>query len=141
MLLAPVHDLAELVPVVNVLVLQVLHGRAGDDEAVVVLVAEGVERVVELDEVVLGDVGGLVGGDAHEVAAHLQRGLGDEAQDLGLGLDLGGHEVEDRHAQGTNLLVAGHLLLKGEDALLLEDGLGGQAVGDVDGHASSVSAA
>ena len=34
-----------------------------------------------------------------------------------------------------------HLLLEGEDALLLEDGLGGQAVGDVDGHADSVSAA
>ena len=117
-----------------------LDGGAGDDETVVVLVAEGVEGVVELDQVVLGDVRGLVSGDAHEVAAHLQRGLGDESQDLRLGLDLGGHEVEDGHAQGTNLLVARDLLLEREDSLLLENRLGGQAVGDVDGHADSVSA-
>jgi len=73
--LAPVHDLAELVPVVHVLKGHVLHGGAGDDEAVVILVLEGLEGVVELHQVVGRDVRGLVAGDAHEVAAHLQRGL------------------------------------------------------------------
>ena len=92
-LLAPVHDAAVLVPVVDLLEGQVLHRRARDDEAVVVAVGEGVEGLVELDQVVGRDVLGLVGGDPHEVAIHLDRRLGDEPQNLSLGLDLGGHEV------------------------------------------------
>lgn len=134
MRLAPVHDLAELVPVVDVLKRHVLHGGAGHNEAVIELAAEGVESVVELNQVVGAHVGGLVAGDAHEVAAHLQRGLGDEAQDLGLGLHLGGHEVQDGHAKRADLLGLGDLLLQGKDALLVQDLLGGESVGDVDGH-------
>ncbi len=129
----PIHDFAELVPVVHVLKGHLLDGRAGDDEAVVVVDLEGLEGVVELHQVV-GGVRGLVGGDAHEVHAHLQRRLGDEAQDLRLGLDLGGHEVEQADVERANLLLAGHVFLKREDALLLQNALGGQAVGNVDGH-------
>lgn len=132
--LAPVNDLAELVPVVDVLKRHVLHGGAGHNEAVIELVAEGVESVVELNQVVGAHVGGLVAGDAHEVAAHLQRRLGDEAQNLGLGLHLGGHEVQDGHAQRADLLGLGDLLLQGKDALLVQDLLGGKSVGNVDGH-------
>lgn len=132
--LAPVNDLAELVPVVDVLKRHVLHGGAGHNEAVIELVAEGVESVVELNQVVGAHVGGLVAGDAHEVAAHLQRGLGDEAQDLGLGLHLLGHEVQDGDAQRADLLGLGDLLLQGKDALLVQNLLGGESVGDVDGH-------
>ena len=134
MRLAPVNDLAELVPVVDVLKRHVLHGGAGHNEAVIELVAEGVESVVELNQVVGAHVGGLVAGDAHEVAAHLQRRLGDEAQNLGLSLHLGGHEVQDGHAQRADLLGLGDLLLQGKDALLVQDLLGGKSVGDVDGH-------
>ena len=132
-LLRPVHDLAQLVPVVDLLERHLLHGRTRDDEAIVVVVLEVIERVVELHEVI-GGMGGLVGRDAHEVDAHLDGRLRDEAQDLRLCLDLGGHEVEQRHMKRTNLLLASHVLLEGKDALLLEDALGGQTVGDVDGH-------
>ena len=43
-------------------------------------------------------------------------------------------EAEDGQAERTNSLVACHLLLEGEDALLVEDLLCGQAVRNVDGH-------
>jgi hypothetical protein len=134
-LLRPVDDPAELVPVVNVLEVHLLHRRTRDDKTVVVLVGKRVKRVVELHEVVLRDVRGLMRGDAHEVAAHLQRRLGDEAQNLGLGLDLGGHEVENCHPQRADLLALCDLFFESEDALLVQDLLGGQAVWDVDGHA------
>ena len=124
-LLGPFDDLAELLPVVHVLEGHLLHGRPGDDEAVVVLVAEAVEGVVELHQVVLRDVRGRVGRDAHEVAAHLQRRLGDEAQELRLGLDLGGHEVEDDDPKRADLLGGSDLLLEGEDSLGVQDPLGG----------------
>ena len=124
-LLGPVDDLAELLPVVHVLKGHLLHGRTGDDEAVIVLVAEAVEGVVELHQMVLRDVRGRVGRDAHEVAAHLQRRLGDEAQELRLGLDLGGHEVEDDDPKRADLLGGSDLLLEGEDSLGVQDPLGG----------------
>ena len=133
-LLAPVDNATELVPVVDLLERHLLHGRAGDDEAVVVVGLELVKRLVELHEVVLGGVFGLVARDAHEVAAHLQRGFRDEAQDLGLGLDLGRHQVQDRHGKRANLLLGRGLLLEREDALLVQDLLGGKAVGNIDGH-------
>ena len=60
MLLRPVDDPAELVPVVDVLEVHLLHRSARDDEAVVVLVTERIKCVVELHEVVLRDVRGLV---------------------------------------------------------------------------------
>ena len=71
--LRPVDDPAELVPVVDVLELHLLDRRAGDDEAVVVVVLERVEGVVELDQVVGAHVRRLMAAHAHEVAAHLQR--------------------------------------------------------------------
>ena len=137
MILGPVDDLAQLVPVVDLLERHLLDRRAGDDQAVVVVVPEVLERVVELDQVILGDVLRLVGRDAHEVDVHLQRRLGDQAQDLGLGLDLLGHEVEDRHAQGADVLLARGLLVQREDGLLVQRCLGGKAVGNVDGHLGS----
>ena len=133
MLLGPVHDAAELVPIVDALERHLLDGGARDDEAVIVVGLEVVERVVELHEVVRR-VRGLVARDAHEVDAHLDGRLRNEAEDLRLRFDLRGHQVEQSDAQRTDLLLASHVLLEGEDALLLEDALGGQAVWDVDGH-------
>ena len=132
--LRPVDDSAELVPVVDVLELHLLDRRAGDDEAVVVVVLERVEGVVELDQVVSAHVRRLMAAHAHEVAAHLQRRLRDQAQDLRLGLDLCGHEVQDDHAQRADLLVVRDFFLERKDALLVQGFLGGQAVGNVNGH-------
>ena len=70
--LRPVDDLAELIPVVYLLEGQLFYGRTRDDHAVVVFALEAVEGVVELNKVVLGYVGGLMGRDAHEVAIYLQ---------------------------------------------------------------------
>lgn len=132
--LRPVHDTAELVPVVDVLELHLLHRGARDDEPVVVVVLEHIKSVVELHEMVRRDVRRLVGAHAHEIAAHLQRRLRDEAQNLRLGLDLGRHKVQDDDLKGADLLPLGHVLLQREDALLVQELLGGQAVGNVDGH-------
>ena len=35
---------------------------------------------------------------------HLQRRVGQQAQQLGLGLFLGGHDIEDRDAKRTDIL-------------------------------------
>ena len=45
--LGPVHDLAELAPVVHRFKVHDLHGGTGDDEAVVILVLDLVEGGIE----------------------------------------------------------------------------------------------
>ena len=69
-LLGPIHDAAKLVPIVDALERHLLDGGARDDEAVIIVGLELVERVVELHEMVRR-VRGLVARDAHEIDAHL----------------------------------------------------------------------
>ena len=70
-LLAVIHDGAQLVPVIHILVVQVLDGRAGDDHAVKTLVLHLVEGLVEGLHVLLGRVGGVVGGGLQKGQIHL----------------------------------------------------------------------
>ena len=56
----PIHDLAELGPVVDLLERHLLHRRARDDQAVVVDIADVVERTVERLQVAGTHVRGLV---------------------------------------------------------------------------------
>ena len=135
---APLHDLDKLVPVVDVLEVHLLHGGTGNDERVVAAVAKRLEGVVELDEVVVGGVLALVARHAHEVHVHLQRRLGNEAQDLRLRLDLLGHEVEQHDPQRAHMLLGSDVLLKREDALVVKNLLGRKSGGDVDRHEGSL---
>ena len=130
----PVHDAAELVPVVDVLEIEQLHRRAGDDHAVVATILDLVECGVERLEVLLGDVFGRVAGGLQQLDLDLQRGVGQLAQDLRLGRDLGGHEIEQQHVQRADVLVHGAMLGHHEDVLVFEHFGRGQGVGDLDGH-------
>ena len=67
----PVHDLAELGPVVDLFERHLLHRRACDDQAVVVNVADVVERAVERLQVAGAHVRGLVRFGAQQVHLHL----------------------------------------------------------------------
>ena len=121
MQLAPVHNRLVLLPVVDALEGEVLNRGAGNDEAIIVLVHKMVERVVELHQVVRRHVLGLMRRHAHEVTVHLNGRLGNESQDLGFGFNFGGHEVKNGNFEWSNLLVACDLVLKREDALLMQN--------------------
>ena len=130
----PRHDLRKLVPVVHVLEVQQLHGRAGDDHAIEVLAFDLVERGVERFQMLLGHVFGLMAGRLQQAHLYLERRVGQLAHDLRLGDDLRGHEVEQQHFQGTDVLVHGAELGHHEDVLAFEDVGRGQRVGYFDRH-------
>ena len=134
----PIHDLAELGPVVDLLERHLLHRRARDDQAVVVDVADVVERAVERLQVAGTHVRGLVRFGAQQVHLHLQRRVGELAHDLRLGGDLGGHEVEDEHAQRPDVLVQRAVLGHDKDVLALELRGGREGVGNTNGHGCSL---
>ena len=101
-------------------------------------VADVVERAVERLQVTGAHVRGLVRLGTQQVHLHLQRRVGELAHDLRLGGDLGGHEVEDEHAQRTDVLVQRAVLGHDKDVLALELRGGREGVGDANGHGCSL---
>ena len=64
------------------------------------------------------------------------RGCSQQPQQLGLRLDLGGHQVEDGDLQGPDVLGLGPLVGHNEDILRFQDLDGGQVRLDADGIVS-----
>ena len=132
--LGPRHDLAQLRPVVHLLKLQVLHRRAGDDKAVIFVVLDLLKGGVEGFQMRHVGVMPHVAGCLQQLHLDLKRRVGQLAQQLGLGDDLGGHEVEDKHLQRTNILMKRPVFGHGEDVLRVQRLAGGQGVRDANGH-------
>ena len=134
---APLHDPAQLRPVVHVLKGHLFDGSPGDDHAVKFPVLQLVEGLVEGQQMFLGGVLGFVGGDHHQFQVHLQGGVAQQAAELGFGDDFGGHQIQKHDLQGTDVLGLGPSLLHDEDILILQDSGGGQVIGYLNGHAAS----
>ena len=130
----PLHDLTQLVPILHLGEVQVFHRRAGDDHAVVFPPADLIEGGVKGLQVVLVDVLGTITGSPEQLYLDLEGRVGQLAQDLCLGDDLGGHQVEDEHLQGPDILVQSPVFGHDEDILPLQGGAGGEGVGNFDGH-------
>ena len=64
----------------------------------------------------------------------LERRVGELAQQLGLGDDLSGHQIQDKQVQRADVLMDGAVFSHDKDVLALQNGPGGQRVGDLDGH-------
>lgn len=78
------------------------------------------ERAIERLQVIFGHVRRLVAHRAQQLDLDLQRGVGQLSHNLRLGGDLCGHEVQDEHAQGANVLMQRAVLGHDEDVLALE---------------------
>ena len=77
---APLHDLAQLVPVADLLELQVLDRRAGDDHSIKVFFLDVVEHFIELEQVLGGGIFGGVGGGLQQLHINLQGGIAEHPQ-------------------------------------------------------------
>ena len=81
---------------------------------------------------ILGDMAGGV----QQFHLYLKGGVGELAQQLRLGHDFSGHQVENQEIQRTDILVNGPVLGHDKDVFALQGGSGGQGIGDFDGHNS-----
>ena len=121
----PVHDPAQLRPVVHVGEVVVLHRGAGDNHAVVLPVLDLVKGGVEGGQVVRVSVLGDVAGHLKQLHLDLERRVGQLAQQLGLSDDFGGHQIEDEQVQRAHVLVDGPVLGHNEDIFSLQRSSGG----------------
>ena len=136
----PIENPLELLPVIDLLERHMLHRGARHHKTVVIVVLQRVKRLVELHQVIGRHMRRLVGGGLHEVDLHLQRALGDEPEQLCLGLDLLRHKIQDHQFERADALTLRLGLLQSEDALRIEDISGRQATGDLDRHGSYYAA-
>ena len=75
-----------------------------------------------------------MGGGVQQLHVHLEGGVPQEPEQLGLGLGLGGHEVEDGYFQRADVLHGGPLAGHDEDVLGLQHLDGWQVGLDTYGH-------
>ena len=65
---------------------------------------------------------------------HLQRRVGKQAQELGFGRDLGGHEIQNSNTQRTNILMRGAVFIHDENIFALQSRAGGEGGGNFYRH-------
>ena len=75
-------------------------------------------------------------GHLEQLHLHLEGGVGQLAQQLGLGDNLGGHQVEQQQIQRAHVLMDGPVLGHDKDIFALQGSPGRQGVGNFDWHKS-----
>ena len=130
----PVHDLAQLIPVVHVGEVQIFHRSPGDDHAVVIPVFDLVKGGIEGGQMFRVGVLRDMAEGVEQLHLYLQGGVGQLPQQLSLGHDLRGHQIQDQQLQRADVLVHGPVLCHDKDIFALQSGGGGQRVGNFDWH-------
>ena len=93
-----------------------------------------VEGLIKSEQMILGCIFGYISTGLHQLQPHLQRGVAQKAAQLGLGDDLGGHQVQHHDLQRTNVLGAGSALFHHEYIFLLQRFCRRQVIGNLNGH-------
>ena len=132
--LGPVEDLGQLLPVGDVLEVEQLDRRAGDDQPVELARARLGEGLVEGGHVLVRGIARAVLGHADEREFDLERRRADDPGDLGFGLDLLRHQVYQPDLERADVLAQRRLLGHHHHALARQHVMGGQVLGDLDGH-------
>lgn len=128
------HDVQQFLPVVHLFEGQMLHGSPGDDHAVEAAVADLAEGLVETLQMLQGRILGLMLRRAQQGDVDLQGRVAQQAQQLCLGGDLGGHEVDDHDVQRTDVLADGAFVGHDKDVFTFQSAACRQVGGNLDGH-------
>lgn len=91
--LAPLHNVAELIPVVHLMEIQIFHGSSGDDHAVKILRAHlGEGRIKGVQMAAVGVMTHITGG-SQQLDLNLERCVGELTQELRFGHNFCRHQV------------------------------------------------
>ena len=101
----------------------------GDDHAVELFASEVVVRAVEHHHVLDGRVLRCVTLQLHKRDVELQRGVRQQAYQVGLRRNLQRHQVQDDDAQRADVLTVGACFVHHEDVFPLQQFYGGKLVG------------
>ena len=104
MVIRPVENIAQFIPVVYLFEVHLLNRSARYDHSVVIIVFHLIKVLIKLIEVTRRRILCLMGTGTHEGNIQLQRCVRQGAQKLQLRILLQRHEIQDHNLQGTDLL-------------------------------------
>ena len=131
---APLHDLAQGIPVIYLFKLQVLHRCACDDESVVTLMLYLVKGFVKYLHVFPGCIFGDMLFHMEEVQLYLEGGVGEGTEQVRFCNFLHRHQVKQCDPQGADILFERLALLHDEYVLLFQLVYGRQIGGYINRH-------
>ena len=134
---APLHNPAQLRPVVHFLKGHLLHRRTSDHHAVKFPVFQLVKSFVEGQKMLLRGVLGAMRGNHHQLQVDLQGRVAQQTAQLGLRGNFGRHQIQQNNLQGTDVLGLCPGLFHDENVLLVQNFRSRQIIGDLNGHALS----
>lgn len=102
----PLHNFAELLPVIHLFKRKVSTRRSSDNQAVVPVSPYLVKHLVKVQQMLGADVLGRVCGRLEQVDLHLQRRVTQQTQQLSLCGDFCGHNIQDQNPQRPDILLA-----------------------------------
>ena len=101
----PFKHLRYLIPIAHVFKFQMFYRRTGYNHSVKLLVLQYIKIFVEHHHVLYWCIFGSVALQFHEVYFHLQRSVGKQAHEIGLGRYLQRHEIENHNAKRSYILT------------------------------------
>ena len=132
--LRPFHDTAEFLPITHFLIGQVFDRCPRDDEAVKVAMFHLIKKDIEIRDMTLTCVRRLVGTGHQKGAVHLERRVGERAEQLELRVFLERHQIQNQDLQRSYVLRHCAFLIHHKDVFLFQDGFRRQIVLNAYGH-------
>ena len=116
----PVEYLSDFVPILHILILHCLDRCTCHNHAIKLLLRKFVEILVEHHHVLNRRILGSMTLELHEIHLQLQRGVGEQTHQVGLGGNLKWHEIEYTDFQRSDFLTVRTALIHHEDILMLQ---------------------
>ena len=125
----PRKDFRDFPPVADILIFQLLHRRAGDYHAVVLLLTHLAKVEIEHHHVLDRRILRRMTTELHKADLQLEGGIRQQTDKVGLCRNLQRHQVENGNLQRTDVLRMGAGIIHHEDVLLLQQVYGRKPVG------------
>jgi hypothetical protein len=130
----PLHDFLQFLPIVHFLEGQPFYRCSGNDHAVKGLFLDLGKGLVKSQHVLLRRVLGCMIFRMQQHDIHLQSCITNQPQDLGLGHNLGRHQIQDYNFEGPDVLRHGTAFSHNKYIFTAEHLCCRQIIGYFDGH-------
>ena len=127
---APLHHPAQLLPVIDLLKGHLLHRSAGYDKSVVIFILYVIKGFVKGYHVLPGGMLGHSAADGDKLHVDLQRGIAQQTCKLRFGSNFGGHQIQNKNAQRTDILSCRALVVHNKNIFICQNPDSRQIAGD-----------
>ena len=116
--LCPLHDRADLLPVVHIFKCQMLYRSTCDNAAIVILILNFGKSPIKCGKMILRRVLADMTGYMQKFNIHLQRRVAEQPQELTFRFNFFRHQIQHQHSQRANVLMSRTVAVHDKNILL-----------------------